>query len=195
MKYHYKALIFGSLVFVSAGANAAIVSFNNGDNGSASFALVSEGITYTFSNPSADSTFTIQSNQLLFGIPPGGSPPSLTQFTLTASGGDGLLSGYQTGNQTASGDKFNITGPNTNNQYNNLQGNTASLNTFLTPLVLLNGQTYTFDYLLDANNPADRGITGLGGIVVAPVPIPAAVWLLGSALIGLGSIRRKAVAR
>lgn len=195
MKRHYKALIFGSLVFASASANAALVGFNNGDNGLASFALVFDGITYTFANPSADSTFTIQSNQLLFGTPPGASTtPNLTQFTLTVTGGDALLSGYQTGNQTASGDKFNITGPNTNNLYDNLQGSTASLNAFITPLVLLNGQTYTFDYLLAANNPPTGGITGLGGIDVAPVPIPAAVWLLGSALIGLGSIRRKAVA-
>ena len=42
--------------------------------------------------------------------------------------------------------------------------------------------------------PFENTISGPGEIdlVTAPVPVPAAVWLLGSALIGLGAARRKA---
>lgn len=42
--------------------------------------------------------------------------------------------------------------------------------------------------------PFENTIAGAGNVTLvgAPIPVPAAVWLLGSALIGLGATRRKA---
>lgn len=191
MKRHYKALIFGSLVFASASANAAFVGFNNGDNGSASFNLVSEGITYTFSNPSADTSFSISNNELLFGKRQGANAVNMTSFKLTVSM-DAILSAYSIGNNgTANGGTFSIA-DGSGTIVSGLDGAAPFGSKDINPdITLLASQMYTFTYSLA--NPSNS-ITGLTGLNVAPVPIPAAVWLLGSALIGLCGIRRKAVA-
>lgn len=51
------------------------------------------------------------------------------------------------------------------------------------------GEDPTGIAIADFSNSATFSFTG--GIAVAPVPVPAAVWLLGSALIGLVGIRRR----
>ena len=182
------------LALTSYHAHALLVSFNDANDGQSSFSLVSDGLTYTFQNPTnSDTSFTLDSNQLLFGSrSQGNSPVDMLQFELVVSGGDGVFSGYTTGSETTSGDVFSITGPNTNNLFDTLSGSTASLS-FTSSLMLLQNQVYTFTYDLTANNPTGTGVTGFSAFDLSPspVPVPAAVWLFGSALLGLVGLGRR----
>ncbi len=200
MKKQLKLLALYCLVLFTPSSFAVAINFNDGlHDGQSSFSILSGGLTYTFQNPSStDTTFTVDSNQLLFGLFNGGnSPVNMNQFELVVSGGDGLLAGYGTSTETNGADAFSITGSNTNNGYNNLDGSTASASVvFTTPLTLLENQIYTFTYDITFANPTAQGVTGFGSFDVSPatpsaVPIPAAVWLFGSALMGLVGLRKR----
>ena len=182
------ALTFSLLI--SMNAHALMFNFNDADDGSANFSITSEGITYTFSNPSADSTFSINNNELLFGDRPGSASVDMTSFELTVDM-NAILNTYQVGNNgTANGGVFSIADTNST-LISGLDGHPA----FNTPidivpdLMLLVGETYTFTYT--PNN--GTSITGLSGFDVTPsaVPVPAAVWLFGSALLGLSRFKKK----
>ena len=196
-----KILISPLLLGISVSANALLFDFStvaDGDynTGDPVLAFTDSGITYTLSAPSTSGFFRFGSGQLLFGTPPPATGYNLTSFHLVVTGGDGLLFGYETGSETITGDTFNITGSNTSNSYDNLDGSTASNSVlFPTELTLLENQTYTFSYDLTANLPNNSGVTGFTALTVADatnvVPVPAAVWLFGSALMGLVGIRRR----
>ena len=55
-------------------------------------------------------------------------------------------------------------------------------------------QTLTFQAVLNPDDPGARVSLGLDGVSISAVPIPSAVWLFGSGLIGLvGFARRKKI--
>ncbi|MFK8068737.1 MAG: VPLPA-CTERM sorting domain-containing protein [Gammaproteobacteria bacterium] len=196
------------LFVVSFSANAILFDFSgvaDGDYnvGDSALTFSDSGITYTLSAPSTSSFFRFDNGQLLFGANTNGNAASqfnLTSFNLIVTGGDAQLLGYSTGNETVSGDIFTITGSNTNNNYDDLDGSTVSANAvFPTALTLTENAIYNFTYDLSNNgtdngNNATNGVTGLSALSVdiAPsaVPVPAAVWLFGSALLGLAGFKR-----
>ena len=50
----------------------------------------------------------------------------------------------------------------------------------------------SIEYIGGGNSPNSQGIALFGGAALSPVPVPAAIWLFGSGLIGLiGLARRK----
>jgi len=50
------------------------------------------------------------------------------------------------------------------------------------------------DYLFESTFPNPYNISVVGDVsAVSAVPVPAAVWLFGSALAGLGAVRRQKV--
>ncbi len=185
-----KGLIVFTLLIFATNVSALAINFSNTNDGFASFTLSSEGINYTFSNPSADTTFSISNNELLFGNRNGANAVDMTSFNLTVDMNT-VLNSYAVGNNaTANGGSFSIVGGSTN--VSGLDGSPGFTPTSvdITPNILLSaGQTYTFSYT--PNN--GTSITGLSGFDATPsaVPVPAAVWLLGSALIGLSRFRRK----
>ena len=74
----------------------------------------------------------------------------------------------------------------------------------LSSIVALNNVTNLFFRLVDADTSAANGGTvGSGGtdrvdnvtVTASPVPVPAAIWLLGSGLFGLAGLRRRQSAR
>lgn len=52
-------------------------------------------------------------------------------------------------------------------------------------------QTLTFQAVLNPDDPGARVSLGLDGVSISAVPIPSAVWLFGSGLIGLVGIARR----
>jgi len=69
--------------------------------------------------------------------------------------------------------------------------NTYALNLLVTPS--LNGQILQFGFLTNATNYEASGVF-YDNLNFAAVPVPAAVWLFGSALGVLGAARRKSIA-
>jgi len=202
MKLYKQTILLFALSFASASSNALQVNFNNADDNKTTFDLISQGVTYTFFNPdSTDTRFSILNNELLFGTRNGvnngtgpttsGGAVDMKLFKLSVDINT-VLSGYLVGNNgTQNGGSFSIadtggmivTGLPGGPPFNTIRD--------IADIQLLAGETYTFTY--NSANGANS-ITGLAGFDVAPVPVPAAVWLLGSALAGLICTRRKTAA-
>jgi hypothetical protein len=66
-------------------------------------------------------------------------------------------------------------------------GNILSNSDFIGgPLLFQAGERYTF-----SNEAAAGEVGNISGFYTSPVPIPATAWLFGSALLGLGAVKRR----
>lgn len=175
-------------------AHATLMSFTDTDDGSTSFSIASEGINYTFQAPGTDGNFQIDSNSLIFGQKTNGNSNShfnVTTFQLTVDA-NALFNGYNVSgvNTSNRAGLFDITGSNQGSLASGLTGATTS---FASPISLFVGETYTFLYDLNSGNGNYSSInfSGFDVSAISAVPIPAAVWLFGSSLLGIICMRRK----
>jgi hypothetical protein len=65
------------------------------------------------------------------------------------------------------------------NFFNNVNGNTSGLDDLLLSFDVITGQSGTFT------------VSAASNALVAPVPLPAGIWLLGSSLVGLAGLMRR----
>jgi hypothetical protein len=171
-------------LFVSVSANATLFSLTGVIDQSDSFSVSVNGITMTIDNPSPYglSNFTDDADGLDFGdaTPLVGEPWILRSFDVSFSQMMSLTSlsnavTLETVQYSIFGDGVASTG--------NVLSNSAFNGG---PLLFKAGERYTF------SNEAPPGSVGvITGINASSVPIPAAAWLLGSALLGLGVLKRR----
>jgi hypothetical protein len=90
------------------------------------------------------------------------------------------------GNQGALSEAYGYSGPGTGTF--TFPGGNSILD--VSSLNIPVGQTYAFSVWATGDNVSGATVNILGYPTAAPVPIPAAIWLLGSGLIGLIGIRK-----
>ncbi len=175
-------------LFVSFSANASLFSLTEVIDQSDSLSVIVDGITMTIDNPSPYglSNFTDSVNGLDFGdaTPFVGEPWVLRSFDVSFSQMMSLtsLSTFITLGTV----QYSIFGEGVASIGNNLSNSAFNGG----PLLFQTGERYTF------SNAAPPGSVGLIiGIYASPVfvPIPATAWLVGSALLGLGVVKRRKV--
>jgi hypothetical protein len=164
--------------------NAATMDFSGQSIGSAPTTYTEDGIRLVASAPAGSTLFNLGDPQpgyafntssavsAVFDLVNGG-PFALasfdieTQFNLTAS-----FVGSLSGGGTVMESFLVNTGPNI-------------FATFIPTLDFSNIVSLTLSV------PSGAGVTFIDNIILSPVPIPAAAWLFGSALLGLGMVKRR----
>lgn len=63
--------------------------------------------------------------------------------------------------------------------------------TFIFSDLVYSAHELSIEYIGGGSSPNSQGIALFGGAALAPVPVPAAIWLFGSGLIGLIGIARR----